>query len=356
MASQEALPQSLWRVVDANLNRTAEGLRVLEDIARFTLNDAELSQSLKILRHDLIPTDVSFNTKLISARDSDSDVGANTLAPGQEAAKELVLVVVANSRRVQESLRTIEETTKAKGFTPRLEPLRFQQARFKVYSIERELVAKLTRQDRARLVVGLHAIIDTDALGARSHVDVAAEVIQGGARAIQLRDKTTPKRELFPIAQALKELCARNGVLFIMNDYLDLALATDADGLHLGQTDLPIRVARRLLPIDKLIGGSSHTLEEALAAEADGADYVAFGSVFPSPTKAAAVVVGLERLKEIRERVKVPLVAIGGINKDNVASVMKAGADSVAIIGALLSASSPETAAREITQRIGDRA
>jgi thiamine-phosphate pyrophosphorylase len=322
MAPPEAVPQTLQRIVDANLNRAAEGLRVLEDIARFTLNDAALSQRLKIVRHELIPTDAALNTRLISARDSDSDVGANTLAPGQEEAKELVLVVVANSRR-------------------------------RLYSIERELVGRVTRQDKAKLVTGLHAIVDTDALCGRSHLKIAGQVISGGARAIQLRDKTTSKRELLPIAQSLRELCARHNVLFIMNDYLDLALATDADGLHLGQTDLPIRVARLLLPIDKIIGGSSHTLEEALAAEADGADYVAFGSVFPSPTKAAAVVVGLERLKEIRERVKVPLVAIGGINKDNVASVMGAGADSVAIIGALLSAPSPEAAAREITGRIG---
>ena len=113
---------------------------------------------------------------------------------------------------------------------------------------------------------------------------MAQAAIRGGARVIQLRDKKHDKGDILPVARRLKEVCAQAGALFIMNDHLDLALSADADGLHLGQTDLPIRVARRLLPIDKLIGGSSHILEEALAAEADGADYVAFGSIFPSPT------------------------------------------------------------------------
>lgn len=356
MAIQEARPLKIWRVIDANLNRTGEGLRVLEDLARLVLDDASLSKQLKLMRHRLVSGDVPLNTKLVEARDAEGDVGASTLAPGQEKEKELPLVVVANARRVQESLRTIEELAKTQDMTPKLDPEKFQQARFNLYTIERELLAKLTRQDKAQCLTGLHAIIDTQALKGRSHIEAARQIIQGGAGIIQLRDKLTSKRELLPIAQQLKALCAEYNVLFIANDYLDLALATDADGLHLGQNDLPVSIARKLLPIDKILGCSVTTVDQAASAEADGADYVAIGSMYPTPSKETAVIVGLERLRQVRQAIKLPLVAIGGITEDNAAEVIAAGADSVAVISAILGAESPEKAAREIVARIGDRA
>ena len=352
MATQEALPLKIWRVIDANLNRTGEGLRVLEDLARLVLDDASLSRQLKLMRHRLLSGDVPLNTKLVEARDSEGDVGASTLAPGQEKEKELPLVVVANARRVQESLRTIEELAKTQDMTPKLDPEKFKQARFNLYTIERELLAKLTRQDKARRLSGLHAIIDTQALKGHSHIEAARQIIQGGTNTIQLRDKLTSKRELLPIAQQLKALCAEHNVLFIVNDYLDLVLATDADGLHLGQTDLPTSIARKLLPIDKILGCSVTKVDQAATAESDGADYVATGSMYPTPTKETAVIVGLERLRQVKQAIKLPLVAIGGITKDNAAEVIAAGADSVAVISAILGAESLEKAAREILARI----
>jgi thiamine-phosphate pyrophosphorylase len=352
MATPEALPLKIWRVIDANLNRTGEGLRVLEDIARFVLNDATLSQQLKLVRHRLLAGDVLLNTRLITARDSEGDVGVNTLAPGQEKGKELLAVVVANARRVQESLRTIEELAKTQDITPKLDPERFKQARFNLYTIERALLSRLLRQDKAKQLSGLHAIIDTQALKGRSHIEAARQIIQGGAKTIQLRDKITGKKELLPLAQQLKELCAEHNVLFIVNDYLDIALATDADGLHLGQSDLPIRIARKLLPIDKILGCSTTTVDQAVAAEADGADYIAIGSIYPTPSKETAVIVGLKGLRQVRQVVKLPLVAIGGITKDNAAEVVAGGADSVAVISAILGAESLEEATREIVARI----
>ena len=137
-----------------------------------------------------------------------------------------------------------------------------------------------------------------------------------------------------------------------MNDYLDLALAADADGLHLGQKDLPLPVARKLLPMDKILGGSVTTLEQATAAESEGADYIGVGSIYPTTSKETAKVVGLETLRQIRQGVTLPLVAIGGITKDNVAEVMAAGADSVAVISAVVQAKAPEEAARQIVTRI----
>ena len=352
MASSEALPQQLLRIVDANLNRIGEGLRVLEDIARLVLNDATLSQRLKTLRHELVTGDLPFNTKLIQARDSEGDVGINTLAPGQEKAKELPVVIMANARRIQQSLRTIEELAKTQDITPKLDPEKFKQARFDLYSIERELLSKILRQDKVKHIRGLHAIIDTQALKGRRHIEAAGQIIRGGAKAIQLRDKLTSKKELLPIALELKALCTEHKVLFIVNDHLDLALAANADGLHLGQNDLPVTVARRLLPIDKILGCSTTTVDQAIAAESDGADYIAVGSMYPTPSKETAVIVGLDRLRQVRQAVSLPLVAIGGITKDNAAEVIAAGANSVATISAILNAESPEKASRQIVARI----
>ena len=348
MPSPKAISGQALRIIDANLNRIGEGLRLLEDIARLLLNDAALTQRLKTMRHGLIKGDWTFNQQLLNARNSEGDVGINIEAPEQEKRRELPLMVVANARRVQESLRTIEELAKAPEMAAKLDSEKFKQARFDVYSIERNLLSKLLRQDKIKHISGLYAVIDTQALKGRSHTEVASQIIRGGARTIQLRDKLLSKRELIPIGQQLKKLCAEHNVLFIVNDYLDLALATDADGLHLGQDDLPTKAARKLLPIDKILGCSITTVEQAIAAEADGADYIAVGSIYPTPSKKEAKVVGLETLRQVREAVASPLVAIGGISKDNAAEVITAGASSVAVISAILQAESAEEAARQI--------
>ena len=154
--------------------------------------------------------------------------------------------------------------------------------------------------------------------------------------------------ELLSIAQQLNNLCSENSVLFIINDYIDIALAVGADGLHLGQKDLPVKEARRLLPIDMILGVSVTTVEQAKAAEGGGADYIAVGSMYPTSSKEMAKVVGPEMLRRVRGAVSVPLVAIGGINKDNAGEVAAAGADGVAVISAILKAEDVEGAARQV--------
>ena len=350
MASSEATSKQRLRIIDANLNRIGEGLRLLEDLARLLLNDTALTQQLKTMRHELVTSDWPSYQQLLQARNSEGDVGINIKAPGQEKPRDLPVMVAANARRVQESLRTIEELAKLPD--TKLDSERFKQARFNLYTIEQRLLSKLMRQDKIKHLPGLYVIIDTQALKGRRHIEVAKQVIQGGAKTIQLRDKLGNKKELLPIAQQLKNLCADKGVLFIVNDYLDLALATDADGLHLGQNDLPIKVARRLLPIGKILGGSTTSVDQAIAAESEGADYIAVGSIYPTPSKETAKVIGLDGLRQIRQAVTLPLVAIGGITQDNAAEVMAAGADAVAVISAILQAESPEEAARQIAARL----
>ncbi|TRZ48883.1 MAG: thiamine phosphate synthase [Dehalococcoidia bacterium] len=350
MASSEATSKQTLRIIDANLNRIGEGLRLLEDLARLLLNDTALTQQLKTMRHELVTSDWPSYQQLLQARNSAGDVGINIKAPGQEKPRDLPVMVAANARRVQESLRTIEELAKLPD--TKLDSEKFKQARFNLYTIEQRLLSKLMRQDKLKHLPGLYVIIDTQALKGRSHIEVAKQVIQGGAKTIQLRDKLHNKKELLPIAQQLRNLCADKGVLFIINDYLDLALATDADGLHLGQNDLPIKAARQLLPIGKILGASTTSADQATTAESEGADYIAVGSIYPTPSKETAKVIGLDGLCQIRQAVTLPLVAIGGITQDNAAEVMSAGADAVAVISAILQAESPEEAARQIVARL----
>jgi thiamine-phosphate pyrophosphorylase len=347
--SESGSPQTL-RIIDASLNRAAEGLRFLEDTARFLLNDAPLTEQLKAIRHELITGDWPFHQRLIQSRDSQGDVGINIEVEGGRDKKNLASAVVANSRRVQEALRTLEEVAKIEGGGLPLDSAKLQASRFAMYTIEKNLLSRLLRQDKTEKIKGLYAIVDTESLKGRSHIKIAGEIIHGGAKIIQLRDKTTKKKDLLPIAQTLSDLCKANGVLFIMNDNLDIALASGADGLHIGQEDLSAAAARKLAPLDMIIGCSVFNVGQAEQAVAAGADYVAVGAIFPTPSKDTAVL-GLEPLRQVKQAVAVPVVAIGGITLNNLTEVRRAGADSIAVIGAILGAASPEEAARAIIKK-----
>ena len=224
----------------------------------------------------------------------------------------------------------------------------FKKDRFDMYDIERELVSRILRQDKAARITGLYAIIDTQYLGKRRCQDITLEVLEGGARIVQLRHKEAPAGKLLATARSMKNLCSEYDALFIMNDYPDIALAADTDGLHIGQEDMPLKDARHLLPIDKIIGCSVDNAAQAVAAEAGGADYIAFGAVYPTGSKSDIGVVGLEDLKEIQKATSLPLVAIGGINGDNAAEAIAAGADAVAVISAIMQAQSPKKAVMQI--------
>lgn len=184
-------------------------------------------------------------------------------------------------------------------------------------------------------ISGLYVICDPAYSKGRDILVVAAEALRGGARVIQLRDKSRSLRELYPVALELARLASEIGALFIVNDSVELAMAVGADGVHLGQDDLPLKAARKAAGNDFLIGISTHSLEDALAAQDEGADYIGFGPMFKTSTKDAGVPKGVEGLKAIRDRIKIPVVAIGGINADNTAEVIAAGADAVAVISAV---------------------
>lgn len=177
--------------------------------------------------------------------------------------------------------------------------------------------------------------------------------LQGGVDVIQLRSAALPDRVLLELGRKIRHLTRREKKLFIVNDRTDLALAIDADGVHLGQDDLPLKEARRLIGNSKkIMGRSTHSLQQALNAERDGADYIGFGPLFQTPTKPTYTPVGLSAIPQVLSRVSIPVVCIGGIDSSNIQRVIRAGANRVAVVRAIFSARDPYKAAKELRGHI----
>ena len=202
-----------------------------------------------------------------------------------------------------------------------------------------------------RKMAGLYLILDQQ-YTKRNIVSIAIEAAEAGVDVIQYRDKILSKKEAITVAQRLRGLTERTGVIFIVNDDPALALAVDADGVHLGQEDIPVAIARRILGKDKLIGLSTHSVEEATAANNLDVDYIGFGPIFHSKTKTVTSPHGIEGIRRIREFVSLPIIAIGGIDQGNASGVIKAGANGVAVISAILSAPNIAKAVLELKKEI----
>ncbi len=204
-------------------------------------------------------------------------------------------------------------------------------------------------------VYGLYVIIDPEVTAGRDPLEVARGALKGGARVVQLRDKLTEKGQTLPLARALRELCSERNALFIVNDHADLAVLVGADGLHVGQGDLPVSEARRILKPDQIVGRSNHLLDEVVESQRQGADHVALGAVYQTATKASIVdrtTLGPEAVDRARKAVDVPLVAIGGISEGNLEPVVKAGADAICVTAAVGLSADPEAAAGRLVEGI----
>ncbi len=220
--------------------------------------------------------------------------------------------------------------------------------------LEEGIGRELRRLPGAR-VYGLYVIIDPEVTGGRDPVEVARGALKGGAKVLQLRDKLREKGHILPLARALKELCVEYGALLIINDHADLAALVGADGLHVGQGDLPVAEVRRILHPRQIVGRSNHLPEEILESQARGADHVALGAIYPTATKSSIrsrATLGPDAVRRVRESVHVPMVAIGGINVENVEPVVMAGADAVCVTGAVGLAADPEEASRRLVEKI----
>jgi thiamine-phosphate diphosphorylase len=197
----------------------------------------------------------------------------------------------------------------------------------------------------------LYAILDPEQTRGRPAEDLLRDLLRGGVKILQLRAKAMAARDFLELARTVRELTRAHGCRLIVNDRVDVARACDADGVHLGQDDLPLQAARKLLPA-KIIGISTHDLEQAKQAEDGGADYIGFGPMFGTTTKETGYTArGIEMLREIRKAVQIPIVAIGGISEGNVSEIWNAGADSAAIISDILAAADITTKIQRICDR-----
>lgn len=200
----------------------------------------------------------------------------------------------------------------------------------------------------------LHVLTDTALQSRFTHVELARMAIEGGADVIQYREKAQPTNKMIETARQLRAVCTGAGVSLIINDRIDVAIAVDADGVHLGQDDFPLGKARQMMGGHAIIGGSADSLEEALDVQASGADYVGLGPVFPTGSKAdAGPVTGLEKLARVCRDLDIPVVAIGGIGQANAGEVMAAGAHGIAVISAVCCQQSPSKAAAELIRAMG---
>lgn len=203
-----------------------------------------------------------------------------------------------------------------------------------------------------RRIAGLYVIVDPDACGAMAAVEVARAALEGGARVLQWRDKRRDKGDQLDDVRAIGAICRDRAAAFIVNDHADLALASGADGVHVGQHDLPVDAVRRMAG-KLIVGVSTNDVAEARRAEAAGADYVAVGAIFRTRSKDVTRPASLERLREVKAAVRVPVVAIGGIDASNIADVVAAGADAAAVIRAVCGAAAPAHAASELAAAFG---
>ncbi len=337
------------RVVDVNLNRARESLRVLDDYCRFVLNDALLTEQVKQLRHDLADASRLIPSgHLLAARNTDGDVGTAVSAMGEYSRQSPSEVAAANLKRFQEALRSLEEFGKV--FSPEF-GRRVEAVRYRGYTLERAIAVGTSA--RERLATANLYLLLTGAQCAASLDWTIAEAACGGVRVFQLREKTLTDKELLKRARNVRRWTHAAKALFIVNDRPDIARLVEADGVHLGQDDLPVHAARRILGPDALIGVSTHNLEQVRRAVLEGADYLGVGPTFPSKTKAFEQFPGLDFVRQVSAETSLPAFVLGGVEPGNVHEVITAGGRRVAVSAAIAQAEEPRDVAKLFRAELG---
>ncbi|MCH8966079.1 MAG: thiamine phosphate synthase [Planctomycetes bacterium] len=336
------------RIIDANLNRAREALRVMEEYARFGLNDAELSAALKEARHALVagvPEAVA--RQLLAHRATETDVGREIRTDAEYARSNAVQVVQAAAKRLAEALRSIEEYGKTvdTAFAVGMERLRYR-----AYELEQRLLLTARAVERfggVRLYVLL-----TESLCGGAWLETAEAALRGGADCLQLREKQLSDKELVKRAKQLSDLCHRYDALCIVNDRPDIAAVTGADGVHLGQDDMSVASARRVLPSTAIVGRSTHTVDQVRQAACECPDYIAVGPMFDTPTKPQDRIAGPGSLAMSCACTGLPLVAVGGIDADNAGDVLAAAQCCLCVCTAVIAQRDAEQAARRLCSMI----
>ena len=329
------------RIVDANLNRAVEGLRVVEEIARFVLDDEGLSAELKSLRHKVCRLFDCDYEALLMSRDTGNDVGTGVSNPAERDNVETIFK--ANIKRVQEALRVLGEYSGHRGICDKL--------RYETYTLEQRIFEGLKMNLKKYLLEGknLYLVTNSDNFASEDEfLDAVALALKSGVDIVQLREKNRPASEFIALGKKVRELASTFGAVFIVNDRVDVAKIVEADGVHLGQEDISIADAREILGENAIIGVSTHCPEHVESAIVGGADYIGVGPVFKTPTKPLKIPVGLEYVEWAAKNIDIPFFAIGAINTDNIKDVRKAGAARVALIREIMDAKDIEGTVKKL--------
>ncbi len=336
------------RILDANANRTAEALRVVEEFVRFDLCDGTLAARVKDLRHALASIlGAPCFQHINRARNTATDVGRTIKTERELERCDVGDVVTAAFRRATQALRVLDEYTKIASPS---DARGFETLRYKLYDLEHAVAVRA--RGRATLSdVKLYVIVSESAC-VLPWLRCVEEAIRGGADCIQLREKNLSDAELLARAGALVDLCRRTNTLVIINDRADIARLAGADGVHVGQGDLSVADARKIVGPSRIVGVSTHTVEQARAAMTASPDYIAVGPMFATATKPQDHIAGPSLVGQVKRETCLPLVAIGGIDCDRADEVLAAGADCLCVCRAVVSQSDPSAAAAAIRSRI----
>ena len=334
----------IWRTLDASANRSAEAVRVLEDILRFCLNDAFLSQEAKAIRHELavIFAQEDFQAR-IQLRDVLRDVGASSTASKSPPRTELRHVFAANAARASQSIRSLEECSRV--VMPRA-TTGFEQLRYRIYTLEKAAMT-IIRSQKMFADIRLCVLLDVDQTQAEFKT-LVGQLLDAGVRMIQLRDKKAFTALLCERAEMILQQVRKHAemgrgkrCLVLINDRADVAAAVNADGVHLGETDLPVNLARKVCGHEFIIGRTAHSIDEAKQAVREGADYLGVGPCYPSTTKQFEDFASDAFLRDVSKEVQLPIFGIGGIASDNVDRLIHLGLKRVAIASAITCATNP---------------
>jgi thiamine-phosphate pyrophosphorylase len=320
---------AVYRILDANLDRAREGIRVIEDWCRLGLQDGAMAAICKDLRQNLA---VWHSNELRAARDTPKDPGTELTHAQEEIRENVAAILQANFCRIQEALRVLEEYSKLYNSQMAQE---VKQMRYQIYTLESNLLTSQRQQQLAKAHLYLVTSSRDDL------ISVVESALQGGLPIVQYREKNADDGVKFATAQKLCRLCHHYGALFIVNDRPDLALAVDADGVHLGQQDLPVEFVRQLLGSHKIIGQSTTNPQEMQRAIDSGVDYLGVGPVYETPTKPGKAAAGLSYIRYAAAHATVPWFAIGGIDTTNFSDVLNAGCDRLAVVRSLMDSEQP---------------
>jgi thiamine-phosphate pyrophosphorylase len=338
---------TVLRVLDANANRAREALRVVEDYARFVLDSDELCGALKTLRHDLTEALKPYLSDAILQRDTPGDVGTGIKTPAELRRADVGEVVTAAGKRLGEALRVIEEFLKI--INPQ-SAAKVESLRYQFYAIEQRL-ARTLRPGERFASVSLYVLI-TEKLCKKPWLEAAKDAIAGGADCLQIREKEMASGELLNRAKQIVPICRNAGVLCIINDRPDIAVLSDADGVHVGQEDLPATDVRKIIGTNRILGVSTHRIEQARQAVLDGADYIGVGPMFKSPTKPRDFIAGTGYASEVAKSISIPAVAIAGITAANVDEVIATGIRRVAVTASVIGCDDVRGAARRLKEKL----